>query len=295
MSEATRPVILLTGAGGQVGHVLAERLAAIGDVHATTRRELDLADPDAVARTVRALQPTFVVNAAAYTAVDRAETERDEAFRVNATAPRIMAEEARQSGAILLHFSTDYVFDGEARTPYREDAPTGPQNVYGASKLAGEAAIAASGATALVFRTSWVYAERGSNFLLTMRRLAREQDELRVVADQVGVPNSAHAIAGAVARILERGPAAVAERAGLYHLSCGGTASWYDFACAILGADAGTRGVPRIVPVTTAEFPRPARRPAYGVLDTSRFTATFGFALPPWREDLAACLARLAA
>ena len=287
---SARPVILVTGADGQVGYELRAQLAGFAKVHATTRRELDLADPDAVARTVRTLRPAVIVNGAAYTAVDRAETEPEVAFRVNAEAPGIMAAEAHRAGALLVHFSTDYVFDGAAHAPYREDAPTGPLNVYGASKLAGERAIAAAGARALVFRTSWVYAERGSNFLLTMRRLARERDELRVVADQIGVPNSARAIASAVVRVLQQGIGRAAERAGLYHLSCSGAASWYDFASAIVGANARTR----VVPITTAEFPRPARRPAYGVLDGSRFAEAFGFALPPWREDLADCLHRLA-
>ncbi len=280
-----RPLILVTGADGQLGHELVRSLGTHGDVRATNRATLDLGDPDAIAATVRALQPALIVNAGAYTAVDKAEDERDLAFAINARAPGVLAEEARRCGAVLLHFSTDYVFDGTARVPYAENAATNPLNVYGASKLAGEAAVAASGAAALVFRTSWVYGARGSNFLLTILRLARERDELRIVADQWGVPNWVGALAEAIERIVAAGLPALRERAGLYHLSCSGATTWYEFARAIVG-DVQT---PRIVPITTAEFPRPARRPAYAVLDTTRFLETFGFALPDWRVALERC------
>ncbi len=283
----SRPTILVTGAGGQVGAELAVRLAAHGDVTAVDRASLDLADPDAIVAAVRGLKPDLIVNAAAYTAVDRAETERDLAFAVNATAPGILAAEARRLSAVLIHYSTDYVFDGAARAPYPEDAPVAPLGAYGASKLAGEQAIAASGARALTLRTSWVYGLRGSNFLLTVRRLAATRDELRIVADQTGVPNWCRALAGATARIVAAGLPALADRSGLYHLSSTGQATWFDFARAIVG----DVPVPRIVPITTAEYPLPARRPAYGVLATAKFERTFGFALPPWRDALAACLA----
>jgi dTDP-4-dehydrorhamnose reductase len=282
-----RPTILVTGANGQVGHELARLLAPHGDIVATDRERLDLADPDAIVGALRAARPALIVNAGAYTAVDRAEQEGALAHAVNARAPEILADEAKRLGALLVHYSTDYVFDGERRTPYPEDAPASPCNVYGASKLTGEQAIAASGARALVFRTSWVYGLRGTNFLLTIRRLARERDELRVVADQIGVPNWCREIASATARVVGAGLAAAAERAGLYHLSAHGEASWHEFACAIL---AGAPG-PRVVAITTAEYPTPARRPAYGVLATARFEATFGFALPHWREGLDRCLA----
>jgi dTDP-4-dehydrorhamnose reductase len=285
----TRPLILLTGADGQLGHVLSTALAPQGEVHATSRRELDLADADSVSSAVRALKPTIIVNAAAYTAVDRAETEQELAHAVNARAPAILADEAKRIGAILVHFSTDYVFDGERRTPYPEDAATAPLNVYGASKLAGEQAITASGAQALVFRTSWVYGARGSNFLLTIRRLAAERDELRIVADQVGVPNWTRTLADAVQRVIASGRPAMSERAGIYHLSSDGQASWYDFACAIVGDGSRTR----VMPITTAEFPRPARRPAHAVLDTAKFRRVFGFGLPAWRSELEACLRTL--
>jgi dTDP-4-dehydrorhamnose reductase len=256
-------------------------------VTAVDRAALDLADPDAIVAAVRGLKPDLIVNAGAYTAVDRAETERDLAFAVNATAPGILAAEAKRLSAVLIHYSTDYVFDGEARAPYAEDAPVAPLSVYGASKLAGEQAIAAAGARALTLRTSWVYGMRGSNFLLTIRRLAATRDELSIVADQTGVPNWCRTLAAATARIVAMGLPALADRSGLYHLSSTGQATWFDFARAIVG-DAPT---PRIVPITTAEYPLPARRPAFGVLATARFERTFGFALPPWRDELAACLA----
>jgi dTDP-4-dehydrorhamnose reductase len=285
-----RERILLTGANGQLGHELAPVLAALGDVVSTDRASLDLGDADAIVRRMRDLSPTLVVNAAAYTAVDLAEKERDAAFAINARAPQVLAEEAKRCGALLVHYSTDYVFDGAARTPYREDAPTAPLSVYGASKLEGERAIAASGAKALVFRTSWVYGLRGRNFLLTIRRLAAERTELRIVADQVGVPNWSRTLAAATGRVLGQGLAAAVERSGLYHLSCTGDTTWHGVAQAIVG-DAPR---PTVVAIETREYPTPARRPAYGVLDTARFVHTFGFALPHWRDAFDECVASAA-
>jgi dTDP-4-dehydrorhamnose reductase len=281
-----RPTILVTGARGQVGGELVRLLAAYGEVVGTDLESLDLADVDAVRTAVRGAKPALIVNAAAYTAVDLAEKEVDLAYAVNARAPGVLAEEARRLGAVLVHYSTDYVFDGARTTPYPEDAPTGPLNVYGASKLEGERAIAAVNVPALVFRTSWVYGLTGRNFLLTIRRLAAERDELRIVADQAGVPNWSRTLADATTRIVAMGLPAMAERAGLYHLSSTGATTWHAFAQAIVGVGAK----PRIVPITTAEYPTPARRPAYGVLATARFERTFGFALPDWREDLERCL-----
>lgn len=283
--RASRSTILLTGTGGQLGRELAAILPAVGNVVACDRPALDLADPAAIVKVVRDAAPHFIVNAAAYTAVDRAEAERDAAFAVNAVAPGILAEEARRAGAVLVHYSTDYVFDGGQRVPYDEAAATAPLNVYGASKLAGEEAIAASGAAALTLRTSWVYGRHGANFLVTMQRLAATRNELRVVADQTGVPNWSRSLARCTARLIGQGAPYVAERAGLYHLSAQGHATWYDFARAIL------RDRPvRITPITTAEYPTPATRPAYGVLDATRFGRVFGFALPDWQELLQDCL-----
>lgn len=281
-----RPKILVTGAGGQIGFELVRMLAPHGEVIATDRASLDLADPDAIVAAVRGAKPALVVNAGAYTAVDRAETEPALARAINGRAPGILAEEAKRQGAVLIHYSTDYVFDGMRTAPYPEEAPTAPLNVYGATKLEGEHAVAAAGAHALVFRTSWVYGLRGRNFLLTVRRLAAERDELSIVADQIGVPNWSRELAEATVRIVAAGLPAVAARAGLYHLSATGRASWHDFASAIVG-DAKK---PRVVPISTADYPTPARRPAYGVLATKRFEATFGFGLPEWREVLARCV-----
>ena len=285
MTDA-RNSILVTGARGQLGRELVAALAAHGDVVAVDRAALDLADADAIVRVVRELAPAWIVNAGAYTAVDRAETERDRAFAVNAQAPGVLAGEAKRIGAILIHYSTDYVFDGTARVPYTEDAHPNPLNVYGASKLEGERAIAASGARALTLRTSWVYGLAGSNFLVTIRRLAAERDELRVVADQTGVPNWTRNLARATAAVVACGRAYAAERAGLYNLSAQGQATWWEFACAIVG-DVPR---PRVIPITTADYPTPARRPAYGVLATDRLREVFGLALPEWRDALHRCV-----
>jgi len=282
-----RPTILLTGAGGQLGAELAPLLRMHGDVVAATRVTLDLADPDAIVAAVRGAKPKLIVNTAAYTAVDLAEKEATLAHAVNARAPGILAEEVKRLGAVLIHYSTDYVFDGARTTPYPEDAPANPLNVYGASKLEGERAIAATGARALTFRTSWVYGLSGKNFLLTIRRLAGDRDELRIVADQIGVPNWSRTLAEATARVVSEGMASLEERSGLYHLSSTGQASWYDFARAIVGDVAR----PRVVPIATSEYPVPARRPAYGVLATGKFQQVFGFALPDWREALRRCAA----
>ena len=278
--------ILVTGARGQLGRELAASLGGLGRVVAPDRSALDLADPDSIVKTVRSTAPALIVNAGAYTAVDRAEQERDVAFAVNENAPAILADEAKRLNAVVIHYSTDYVFDGEQRTPYNEYATANPLNVYGQSKLAGERAIAAVGASAVVLRTSWIYSLRGSNFLLTIRRLASERDELRIVADQVGVPNWARSLAAATATLVGRGIPYLAERAGLYHMSSRGHTTWYEFARAIVGE----RTRARIVPITTAEYPTPARRPAYGVLDTAKFEQMFGVTLPHWETALQSCV-----
>jgi dTDP-4-dehydrorhamnose reductase len=279
--------ILVTGASGQLGAELATLLAPHGRVVATTHADLDLADADAIVAAMRRWQPSLVLNAAAYTAVDAAEKETALADAVNGVAPGILAEEAKRVGAPLIHYSTDYVFDGRATAPYDEDAPVHPLSAYGRSKLAGERAVAATGADALVLRTSWVYSRRGRNFLTTMQRLARERPELRVVDDQTGAPNWARELARATARIVANGRHWIAERRGLYHLTARGTTTWYGFARAILADVPGTR----IVPITTAEYPTPATRPRWSVLDPARFERTFGFALPDWHSSLAECLA----
>jgi dTDP-4-dehydrorhamnose reductase len=270
--------ILLVGRNGQVGRELARSLEPLGHVQALGRDQLELTDPNAIRKTVRAAAPEVIVSAAAYTAVDRAESEPDLAFSVNANAPGVLAAEAARLGALLVHYSTDYVFDGAKSGPYTEaDAPH-PLNVYGASKLAGEQAIAASGCRYLVLRTSWVYGPHGSNFMLTILRAARERPELRVVDDQVGAPTSSAAIARATAQLLATRPE------GLYHMTAAGRTSWYGFACAIL-ARAGLRTP--VVPIPTDQYPTAARRPRNSLLDNSRLGAAFGVTLAPWEEGFA--------
>jgi dTDP-4-dehydrorhamnose reductase len=283
----TRPTILLTGAEGQVGFELRRTLMPFGEVVACDRNEFDLGDRDELVDAFRSIRPRLVINTAAYTAVDRAESEIALAEAINTTAPAILAEEAKRTGAVLVHFSTDYVFDGASTVPYDEQAPTRPLNVYGRTKRDGECAVAAIGGASLIFRTSWVYGLRGGNFLLTMLRLAAEREELRVVADQFGVPNWSRDLAETIAALVGQGMPALVDRAGLYHLSASGTTNWFEFARAIVG-DVER---PRVVPITTAEYPTPARRPAYGVLATGKFAQTFGIALPMWREALARCMA----
>jgi dTDP-4-dehydrorhamnose reductase len=283
------PTILLTGADGQIGGRLRAALAPLGRVVPATRAELDVGDEGAVRSLVRALRPRVVVNAAAYTAVDRAEEEPEAAFRINADAPRVLAEEARECGALLVHFSTDYVFDGTKGEPYRESDPTRPLNVYGASKRAGEEAVEAAGGDHLVLRTSWVYDSRGRNFLLTMRRLMREREELRVVDDQRGAPTWARSVAEATARLAALRLEGVGS-GGLLHLSAAGETSWHGFALAIRETDPRPEEIRcrAIRAVSSAEFPTPARRPAYSVLSNDRLAAEFGVRLPGWREQLRA-------
>lgn len=286
--------ILLTGAGGQVGHELAGTLASLGTVHALDRAALDLADAGAIRAACRAIAPGLIVNAAAYTAVDRAESEPVLAEAVNGRAPGILAREARRLDAVLVHYSTDYVFDGESRRPYVEDDATGPLNAYGLSKLSGERAIAESGCKHLVFRTSWVYGPRGRNFLATMLALAATREEVRVVDDQRGAPTSSLFLAEATVRALRAIPAA-GVASGIYHLSAGGETTWAGFARAIFARAAARPGfrAPRVVPIATSEYPTPARRPLYSVLSHRKFAAAFGFSPEPWETQLDACFARL--
>jgi len=280
--------ILLTGKNGQVGWELVRTLAPLGEIVAYDRAGLDLADAAAIRSVVRAVKPDIIVNAAAYTAVDKAESEPALAHAVNGAAPGILAGEAVKLGALLVHYSTDYVFDGAKPEPYTEaDAPN-PLNVYGASKLAGERAIAASGARHLVLRTSWVYGLRGRNFLLTMLKLGAERDEITVVDDQIGAPTWCRAIAEATAQILlglrERPDFAAS---GVYHLSAAGRVSWCGFAAAIMRL---TRSACRVKPIPSRDYPLPARRPANSLLDNDKLHGQFGVALDGWDDMLAACL-----
>lgn len=297
--------ILLLGATGQVGHELLAPLAALGEAIAASRSgrladgseclDADLADAASLARALADVRPRLIVNAAAYTAVDRAEDEPELAARVNHAAVAELGAWARSHDAHLVHYSTDYVFDGTATHAYHEDDPTAPLGAYGRSKLAGEQALAASGAHCWIFRTAWVYAARGQNFLRTMLRLAADRDELRVVADQVGAPTPARWIAETTARALASGAAA---GAGTWHLVASGRTSWHGFAEAIMEG-ALRRGLiaraPRVHAIASAEYPTRARRPGWSVLDCSRLAADFGLHLPPWREGLDAVLDELAA
>lgn len=281
--------ILLTGINGQVGWELQRTLPSLGEVIAVDRNQCDLACPDQLRSLIRTIKPGIIVNPAAYTAVDQAESEPALAQTINGAAPGILAEEARQLDALLVHYSTDYVFDGIQSTPYREDDPTGPLGVYGRTKLAGEQAIAATGCRYLIFRTCWVYGRRGRNFLRTMLRLAAERDELRVVADQHGAPTWSRMIAETTALALAR----YQDQHGIYHLSAAGETSWHGFAEQIIVL-AHARGLltrsPSVRRLTTADFPTPARRPVNSRLDGSRLRQDFGLALPDWAEQLHLCL-----
>ncbi|RZA20477.1 MAG: dTDP-4-dehydrorhamnose reductase [Lysobacteraceae bacterium] len=283
--------LLLLGGNGQVGRELRRSLPALGELVVATRDGgtadvvADFELPQSLAELVARVAPDVVVNAAAYTAVDKAETDAEAAFRVNAQAPAAIAGACAASGALLLHYSTDYVFAGSATRPYREDDPPAPLGVYGASKLAGEDAIRASGARHAILRTAWVYAAHGGNFLLTMLRLARERDELRVVADQVGAPTPAAWIADASAEIIRQG----IDRSGTWHLTTAGETSWHGFAEAIM-EEARAQGIlprpPRVVAIPASDYPTPAQRPAYSVLDTTRLGRDFAIVPPAWREGL---------
>lgn len=286
-----RPRILLTGSSGQVGWELRRTLASLGEVVALDSRTMNLADGDAVRQQVRAVAPAVIVNPAAYTAVDKAEHEPELAHAVNAVAPGILAEEARTLDALLVHYSTDYVFNGSGTAPWREDDACDPLNVYGATKRAGEMAIQASGCRHFVFRTSWVYGARGSNFLLTMRRLMRERPELKIVADQVGAPTWCRDLAEATAQILSQAlsPRCSFDAAhwGIYNMTHAGETSWHGFAEAIRALDGASA---RLLPIPSADYPTPARRPLNSRLDNGKLERTFGLRLPDWQAALALCL-----
>lgn len=292
--------ILLLGANGQVGHELRRSLRPLGDTILTTRtgildgNECEQADfdlPESLPVLIERVAPDVVVNAAAYTAVDRAENEPDAAFRANAESPARLAGACAGSGALLVHYSTDYVFNGESNRPYREEDATGPLGVYGRSKLAGEQAIRNSGCRHLIFRTAWVYGNYGANFMRTMLRLGAERDELRVVADQRGTPTPAQLIADVTATVLQGGP----RYSGLWHLTAADETSWHGFAVEIFRqATAGglIERSPRVTPIATSEYPTPAGRPRYSCLDTARLKEDFRIDLPDWKKALAQVLAR---
>lgn len=288
--------ILLTGRTGQVGHELISALAPVGRVVAVGRDQLDLSNPDSITACVREVRPDIIVNAGAYTAVDDAEAEPDLAMRVNADAPAILAEEAKRSGALLLHYSTDYVFDGRKEGLYAEIDSPNPVNIYGQSKFEGEKRITASGCRHLILRTSWLYADRGVNFLLTILQLARQRAELDVVADQLGSPTWACELALATARIL-RSPRLASDTLGIYHLSADGHVTRFDFAQAIVEmarqASGTDTGWANIRPTTTANYPRPAARPLNAATSKEKIGDRLGITMPHWTEQLRECLSSM--
>jgi dTDP-4-dehydrorhamnose reductase len=276
--------ILLTGRNGQVGYELERALTPLGEIYAFDHQQLDLSDPIPIVSRVREVKPDIIVNAAAYTDVDQAEKEVEQATLVNAAGPGFLAAEAKEAGALLVHYSTDYVFDGTKTTPYTEDDTTNPLSVYGRSKLAGEKAIQAAGGRHLILRTSWVYGPRGKNFLLTVLRLAQEREELRVVNDQRGAPTSAVALAAATTDILRRHGL---DAHGLFHLTAAGDTSWFEFTEAIVEcARSRLPRTPRVAPITSAEYPTRAARPRNSVLDCTNARRAFGIELTHWRAGL---------
>lgn len=294
-----RPHVLITGSKGQLGRELWRSFADYAEIVACDREAVDLAESDQLRAFIRNAAPDVILNAGAYTAVDRAESEREAAMAVNAVAPKVLAEEAQRTGALLVHYSTDYVFDGTKTGPWLEtDAPS-PLNVYGASKLAGETAIQQIGGRYLIFRTSWVYGPHGKNFLLTMLRLGRERERLSIVDDQVGAPTTSIALADATRTVVE---GVLTDRygehgtwSGLYHMSCGGGVSWYGFAEAIFEQTSRKLGekTPELHPIQSSEYPTPARRPHNSVLSNDKFAAEFGFRLEPWESALDRVIQRL--
>jgi dTDP-4-dehydrorhamnose reductase len=296
--------ILLTGVNGQVGWELRRSLMTIGEVIPASRDggngilKMDLSQPEGLRDVIRDVQPQLIVNAAAYTAVDKAESEPGLAMLVNGTAPGVMAAEALKCGAMMIHYSTDYVFDGTKKAPYVETDRTNPLNVYGQTKLAGEQAIQAVDVPHLIFRTSWVYGLRGKNFLLTMLKLAKEREELKVVDDQVGSPTWSGTIAQATAQIVAQGlgnwPEFIENKSGLYHLTSMGETSWYGFAKRIFELTDGLdeRALKSLLPISSEFYPSPVNRPNYSLLAVGELERSFGLRLPGWDAALRVALAR---
>jgi dTDP-4-dehydrorhamnose reductase len=293
----TNRKILIFGRSGQVGWELRHKLACLGQVSDMGSAEVDFSQPDSIRNAVRSVEPAVIVNAAAYTAVDKAESEPEVAAAINSTAPGVLAEEAKRLGCFLVHYSTDYVFDGIKQGSYVEaDAPN-PLNVYGKTKLAGDVAIQSVDGEYLILRTSWVYGARGSNFLLTMLRLAKERAELRIVDDQTGAPTTSECIAQATADVLAQLLApkgcGLQGRSGIYNLTNAGETTWFGFARAFLTKRYGA-ATPNLIPIATSEFPRPARRPANSRLSCQRIEETFGLRMPHWEHALSLVMETLA-
>lgn len=294
MTNAMWPTILLLGKNGQVGWELQRTLAPLGQVIALDQSDLDLTKPEQIRAKVREIKPNLIVNAAAYTAVDRAEEEPELAMAINGIAPGILAEEAKELGATLVHYSTDYVFDGTKKEPYTEEDEPNPINVYGKTKLAGERAIQAVDGNYLIFRTSWVYGMRGNNFLLTIMRLANERDELRIVDDQIGAPTWCRMLAEATALILARGEDGLTDKWGLYHMTAVGQTSWYGFAKEILShimIDGGDNCL--LVPIASRDYITLAKRPSNSVLSNHNLLEKFHLSMPTWESQVSSALNRL--
>jgi dTDP-4-dehydrorhamnose reductase len=295
-TTATNPRVLIVGNAGQLGRELEKIFTGYGPIVGVDRESVDLADTEKTRELVRRTAPDIILNAAAYTAVDRAESERDLAYAINEQAPRVLAEEAHRHDAIFVHYSTDYIFDGgksePKSTPWIETDTPNPLNVYGASKLAGEQAVENTGGKFLIFRTSWVYGPHGNNFLLTMLRLARERDRLSIVDDQIGGPTTSIELARAthsiVTGILAGSFGAPEDWTGLYHMTCGGSVSWFGFAQAIFARAAALLALkpPTLTPIATKDYPTPAARPRYSVLSNAKLHARFNVALLPWESAL---------
>lgn len=282
--------ILLLGSNGQIGTDLLRTLQSLGQVVPFDRSQLDLTNVPLLQETIRNIKPQVIVNAAAYTAVDKAETEKALCFAINAAAPKVIAEEAYRNNSLLVHYSTDYVFNGQNTKPYLETDPVGPINVYGRSKLEGEQAITRSNCDHLILRTSWVYAARGKNFLLTMLQLGKEKSDLRIVGDQIGMPNWSYALADATASAIKNFSP---EKKGIYHLSGKGQISWFDFASEIFTEYKSKNPdfrIPHLHRITTAEYPTPAKRPHYSVLDPHKLQKALSITLPDWKAQLQKCM-----
>ena len=291
--------ILLTGKSGQVGWELQRTLAPLGELIALGRQEMDLTDPDSITRVIRQIRPGLIVNAAGYTSVDNAEHEPDLAMTINGIAPGIMAEEAKQMNAALIHYSTDYVFDGSKKSPYNEQDKPNPLNVYGRTKLAGEQAIQAVGAPHIILRTSWVYGTRGKNFLLTILKLARERSELKIVEDQIGAPTWSRTLAEVTSQILaqhyspiSQSSVSIMDISGLYHAVSGGMTSWHGFAKKILEIASShiPHSLPRLAPIPSMDYPAPAKRPPNSCLSCEKLKRTYGLVFPLWDKLLTQCL-----
>lgn len=285
--------ILITGKDGQVGWELQRSLVPLGKIWAFDRNELDLQRPESICKAIREIKPDLIVNAAAYTAVDKAEVEQEAAHAINAIAPGVMAEEAKKCGAMIIHYSTDYVFDGTSEAPYSENDATAPLNVYGKTKLAGELAVQTVSGKHLILRTSWVYGMRGKNFLLTMLRLAKERDLLKIVGDQVGAPTWSRLIADTTAQLVERsfGNAEQEHMSGTYHLTSAGVTSWYEFAEEIFRiSKLQGFSVPRLEKIAAVEYPLPAIRPQYSVLSNEKLVKKFQLDMPDWKDSLGQCM-----